>query len=1324
MKGKALNALAHKRVMAILLAVSIGGGQAREPARESIFYSTQLAAQTGRNGLVGIEAFPSINQGGAIAFVGHYTGAGGAVGDNIYTWDNPNISGNGVLRPLSNPGLFLPSESDGPSQKFGAEIQLNDQGQVLAWRYMRARVLVGGLLGTIQIAPFTYMETWDAFAERSIKADQVAMGNTGEPAPYLTILNPLWAGSSTWDNPEYGWLINSPSAFDLNSPFEIVRQPCSINNQGKVVFNGRSVGIDYFVTIQNTGFYPAPVSGGGTLYAQVADNDMLVYRATSGNIKTLSYRLDSPQTLADVSRFTNTGLKPGISDDGKVVVFVADEGDPSKRGIFVCTEAGGRRWTEPLRIAGLRHNGVLDPGEGYTDLNFSQKFEAANGETDEGPFTGFDLNTSVNVQRMRDSSTGIYRVIFLADRIRADDATSTPSRTICAMELDLSKPDEVVRAVGYVCAVGEVLRFTSGEVVDGGAVLELGLHDSLNTLGDVAFWAKTGSKQVMVRARATKQSLELIDFNNPVFRGKGEGLATILATEGEAVRGFSADGVTSIMIRTPAFTTPGSVFFRVETEDGESGEIEDVGTLEDVSSQVEHANPLDVSLRMVSPGEYRAFAVWKAPIDFVRSGTAYEAADRARGNHNPRRLKVKLTYFPDGIGDIRKLETICELHRPPVVLLHGLHDRSSSWNWSIQHDSRFRVFTPNYRMHNGDSFVANMPRVRDFIAQAVKSMRSSGIACTQVDAFGHSMGGLLLRLFSTDSQIPNLDTEYKREDNFGQGDLHKLVTVNTPHWGSQVAPALVDKEGNLKFNLQVPVLHDITGSYLSWMVGSGFCGDAPDAYRCVECGAVRDLRPDSDILRDLNRVFVSLPVHAIYGIGGDSSETTSGYGLCKRRFYFLGQLFTCGLPSLSSLVDGWFWEDVPQLKPSVVLMDDNDTVVGAGSQRGGLGGDFVTEVQGGEALHFPVINEYPSGVAASRAVELLQCQVHSRHFAEGFPTRDVQPLIQFEEDCEAAQAPVRMNLDLGRANLSPPSAAGANDQLWVRLSASDQSQANRWILFDSLGNAYPSSGSGTITIQLPGRRTEPLWLIAVAQLDDNRIGASNPVSVEANTAEVPDGLRFTDDHVEMLTTDLPLRVGLETKGRTTPWHAVFPSQLGITFETSQPSVAGLSPDGRVIAISGGLSKITARLGALEASTHVTVEEAIPIYGDLSFAQWSMQLPPGRRNASDRPFGDGLPNAVRYAFGINPVTNADTRNLPKITTERINDRLVSTIEFQLGRGVNPQIISLERSQDLKTWSSVPTDNSPQGTRLESSGKRFRLTVQSDRQSAFYRINLRD
>ena len=133
---------------------------------------------------------------------------------------------------------------------------------------------------------------------------------------------------------------------------------------------------------------------------------------------------------------------------------------------------------------------------------------------------------------------------------------------------------------------------------------------------------------------------------------------------------------------------------------------------------------------------------------------------------------------------------------------------------------------------NAAHLATNVREARRGVAGALELIRDEGIAATRVDAFGHSMGGLLLRKHVTSAFYPS-------DASLGAGQLHKLVTVDTPHGGSPLAD----------FFLALPPLHPL-------MERMG---------RCVTCGAVEDMSPSSSEITSLPEAVA--PAHAFVGKG-------------------------------------------------------------------------------------------------------------------------------------------------------------------------------------------------------------------------------------------------------------------------------------------------------------------------------------------------------------------------------------------------------------------------------------------------------------------------
>jgi hypothetical protein len=192
------------------------------------------------------------------------------------------------------------------------------------------------------------------------------------------------------------------------------------------------------------------------------------------------------------------------------------------------------------------------------------------------------------------------------------------------------------------------------------------------------------------------------------------------------------------------------------------------------------------------------------------------------------------------------------------------------------------------------------------------------------------MGGVLVRLHT--SQNGQHGYYYKNDLNFGEGDIHKFVTIDTPHEGSFAANALIDDKKQMTpfgrlFNHVKPVAR----------------------------GAIYNLR-SGPFLTPLSRI--PIPSHAITASGGIS----------------------CYLASITAGPSGYFGPDnlyalwniaaLFGLSPVDILSPKNDLIVQLDSQRGGLSGDAVEDF-GFSLIATRLHTTMPKDKTVAKSVETL-----------------------------------------------------------------------------------------------------------------------------------------------------------------------------------------------------------------------------------------------------------------------------------------------------------------------------------------------------------------
>ena len=120
-----------------------------------------------------------------------------------------------------------------------------------------------------------------------------------------------------------------------------------------------------------------------------------------------------------------------------------------------------------------------------------------------------------------------------------------------------------------------------------------------------------------------------------------------------------------------------------------------------------------------------------------------------------------------------------KIFRAPIVFVHGLWGNGGTFEdmrsaWSLSCPLMFKI---DYSWTNASSFYTNRNYLRYGIDAVLTQARNNKYSAGKAIVIAHSMGGILSRLYlqNTGFALP-----YKN-------DIIKLVTLNTPHYGTQVA---------------------------------------------------------------------------------------------------------------------------------------------------------------------------------------------------------------------------------------------------------------------------------------------------------------------------------------------------------------------------------------------------------------------------------------------------------------------------------------------------------------------------------------------------------
>lgn len=197
-----------------------------------------------------------------------------------------------------------------------------------------------------------------------------------------------------------------------------------------------------------------------------------------------------------------------------------------------------------------------------------------------------------------------------------------------------------------------------------------------------------------------------------------------------------------------------------------------------------------------------ALALYKPPPDFGSGrGARVFTLKAAFAPKEPAKAKVEATIS-------------LTLVRPPVVLVHGTYDNPTECWTKISpgappgntipmvdrlRQEAFRVFLADYKESSGSfkgtpsTFEANQQMLfasPGGIHEALEAFRKDGFAATRADVICHSLGGVLARVYLRgslpDPRVGVSGWGPRRDDNYLQGDVNRLVTISSTHRGSEV----------------------------------------------------------------------------------------------------------------------------------------------------------------------------------------------------------------------------------------------------------------------------------------------------------------------------------------------------------------------------------------------------------------------------------------------------------------------------------------------------------------------------------------------------------
>lgn len=639
-------------------------------------------------------------------------------------------------------------------------------------------------------------------------------------------------------------------------------------------------------------------------------------------------------------------------------------------------------------------------------------------------------------------------------------------------------------------------------------------------------------------------NLEILDGDDDQFR-QGNDLtnnSNTLAQGGEARVGICADGTARLLLRMN-LPAPGTVNFSIQNfvNATESGALGNPGA-------APQGGLLQVNSVNTPQGD-KAFAVYRAPLDFVRAGTPADANARSRN------LVLDITYTPQ-VGPPQMSMATLIIERPPVVLCHGLWSGPATWGGfaPLIGDARWDFNRVDYSNNNGGRISINRFQVRRASREARGAKNRRGIASVQLDWIGHSMGSLLARSFAATGF-------WIRPDNFGSGDLHKLVTVNTPHWGSPMANILVSIRGTF-----------FIGDLL--VIGMERLG------MTVVGGSIDDLAEGSTALRVIGATAVQ--THAIVGIGGSQA-----IGVADVGFGVAAALSPPPFNALFRLLNVLSFATTA----AVYRFQDHDFIVLRASQEGGLPAANTTVLGGLGTIHTSVTSHAP---AAARCIALLNAATGGVDYAANVPAPNLNPP---DDNDLGGPTPAPPGQGISFTTTSSTVNPGAMVTIDVVPFGGFMPDS---VLFMASSQEFVSDDTApfSVTLTVPPEAIGEFVVTAIAINDQNEVAPADTLTFPVNLVAMLNDIELFSGRMHLSKPGQEGAVTVMGNFSDGIQRIVTPSALGTTYLTSDPSVATVSSEGVVTAVGEGSAAIIAQNGGFEVSlgAFVTFEADVSSFG--------------------------------------------------------------------------------------------------------------------------------
>lgn len=456
--------------------------------------------------------------------------------------------------------------------------------------------------------------------------------------------------------------------------------------------------------------------------------------------------------------------------------------------------------------------------------------------------------------------------------------------------------------------------------------------------------------------------------DNKLSLSIGKGFGYLKDNETKYIVGASADGETKLRIDVKSIVDNYAAYDVTFSSDyGNTEEI--CGTANDFKKT----------------GESTAEFLYTVPKEFpAEDGVIYT-------------VNMKLTLYDANRKILTYGELPIKIVRPPVLCVHGLNDKGTcfasftSYLYGSGCYFPFQLYRSDYHPTSCMEFSTNQSVVPRDLKKLFLNCYQQGIIASKADIVGHSMGGLLSRMYI---------------QNTSQKGVNRLITLNTPHFGSQGACLIVND----------------CKPYVFQELGEKIFGE--------DSGAVNDLQVNSIAMTNLARSsnqLKGIPIHTVCtDYTCNSKIDTYGsipfmaiiYILCDTRGMVLKPFMMNELAS--SIYKG----------PS-------DFVVSLTSQKGGLNNNHTSTFEGDDNYYCHVLTPNMPIIQA-HLKSLLTKPNNEQAFSKNGLVYKVEPYLD-EKDIKAIYDKISL-FNLNNKNVSASTTTRSSSSIQIKKCELDDSR--------------------------------------------------------------------------------------------------------------------------------------------------------------------------------------------------------------------------------------------------------------------------------------------